>query len=86
MNYGRQAFMQRRVSSEASMGKLLFKNSWSMLSARGLTDASQADYMEQRQSQFKTLQILVRRVEIIRASAIAARGTPTIRDTIRAKI
>jgi len=86
MNYGRQAFMQRRVSSEASMGKLLFKNSWSMLSARGLTDASQVDYMEQRQRQFKALQRLVRRVEIIRASAIAARGTPTIRDTIRAKI
>ena len=86
MNYGRQAFMQRRVSSEVSTSKLLFKNSWSMLSARGLTDESHADFLEGRRAQSETLSRLVRRVEVIRASAIAARGTLTIRDTLRANL
>ena len=86
MNYGQQAFMQRRISSEVSASKLLFQNCWKLLGARGLTDESKPDYALERQRQAQSLTNLVRRVEIIRASAIAARGTATIRDTIRGKI
>ena len=86
MNYGKQAFLQRRVSSEASMGKLLFKNCWSMLKARKLTDHSQPDYMAARAAQANALNNLVRRVEISRATAIASRGTPTVRDAVRASL
>lgn len=85
MNYGKQAFLQRRVSSEASMGKLLFKNCWSMLASRQLTDQSQPDYQSARQQQADALATLVRRIELSRASAIASRGTPTVRDDIRAR-
>ena len=38
MSYGRQAYLQRRISSEASIGKLLYANAWKMLSSRGLVD------------------------------------------------
>jgi len=83
MNYGKQAFLQRRISSEASTLKLLFKNSWSTLGARGLTDHTLTNYMEARREQANAFDKLVRRVEISRASAIASRGTPTIRDAVR---
>ena len=36
MSYGKQAYLQRRISSEASIGKLLFANAWKMLVSRGL--------------------------------------------------
>ena len=83
MNYGKQAFLQRRVSSEASTLKLLFKNSWSTLKARNLTDHSLPNYMDARVAQADAFNNLMRRVEISRASAIASRGTPTIRDAVR---
>ncbi len=86
MSYGQQAFLQRRISSEASMGKLLFQNAWSMLSARQLTDHSLSDFKQAREQQAADLNALVRRVEISRASAIASRGTPTVRDSIRARL
>ena len=86
MNYGQQAFMQRRIWSEVSTSKLLFQNSWKLLGARGLTDESKPDYALERQLQAQSLTNIVSRVEVIRASAIATRGTSTIRDTIRGKI
>ena len=38
MSYGKQAYLQRRISSEASIEKLLFANTWKMLMSRGLID------------------------------------------------
>ncbi len=83
MNYGRQSLLQRRISSEASMLKLLFKNCWSMLSARQLTDHSLPDYLSARATQAEKLNALIRRAEICRASAIARRGNATLRDKAR---
>ena len=75
MNYGRQAFLQRRISSEASMGKLLFQNCWKMLVSRQLTDQSLPDYTLAREQQALALTNLVRRIEVSRASATASRGS-----------
>lgn len=83
MNYGKQALLQRRISSEASNLKLLFKNAWDTLSSRNLTDQSLANYRDARLHQAEALDRLIHRVEISRASAIASRGRPTIRDGAR---
>jgi len=83
MNFGRQALLQRRISSEASMGKLLFSNAWKTLASRQLTDASQPNFTEARRLQADALNQLIRRIEICRASSIASRGTPTLRDAAR---
>ena len=78
MSYGKQAYLQRRISSEASIGKLLFANAWKMLVSRGLiTDA------DGRSRQAEALNQLIRRLEVIRALSIADRGASTLRDVAR---
>ncbi len=86
MNYGRQAYLQRRIASEASMGKLLFKNAWTVFTARGLTNSNDFQIHLQRQQQQQQLLALVRRVEVCRATSIASRATPTTRDAVRAEL
>lgn len=86
MNYGKQALLQRRVSSEASNLKLLFKNAWDTLASRKLTDHSRSDCFDARRHQAEALDRLIYRVEISRASAIASRGRPTIRDGARSAL
>lgn len=83
MSYGKQAWLQRRVSSEASVGKLLFQTAHKLLVARKLVDASQPDYKEARSRQALALNTLVRRIEVVRASSISSRGAMTVRDTAR---
>lgn len=83
MSYGKQAWLQRRVSSEASVGKLLFKTAHKLLTARKLVDASRPDYKEARIRQAQALNTLVRRIEVARASSISSRGAMTVRDTAR---
>ena len=78
MSYGRQAYLQRRISSEASIGKLLYANAWKMLSSRGLIDQP-----EGRSRQAEALNQLIRRLEVIRALSIADRGASTLRDVAR---
>ena len=41
LKFGRQAYLQRRISSEASIGKLLFSNGFKMLQSRRLTEAGE---------------------------------------------
>ncbi len=83
MSYGKQAWLQRRVSSEASVGKLLFKTAHKLLTARKLVDASGPDYKSARSRQAQALNTLVRRIEVVRASSISSRGAMTVRDTAR---
>ena len=78
MSYGKQAYLQRRISSEASIGKLLFANAWKMLVSRGL-----ASNAEGRSRQAEALNQLIRRLEVIRALSIADRGASTLRDVAR---
>jgi glycerol-3-phosphate O-acyltransferase len=78
MSYGKQAYLQRRISSEASIGKLLFANAWKMLASRHLIDSS-----EGRVAQAEALNQVIRRLEVIRALSIAQRGAGTLRDAAR---
>ena len=81
MSFGKQAYLQRRISSEASIGKLLFANSWKALMNRGVADSDEglAQYADD-------LNHLVRRLEVIRALSIAERGGSTLRDVARETI
>ena len=83
MNYGKQALLQRRISSEASTLKLLFNNALKSFAARNLTDASQPNFESLRREQADALDRLIHRVEVSRALAISSRGRPTIRDGAR---
>lgn len=75
LKFGRQAYLQRRISSEASIGKLLFKNGFKMLQSRRLTDAREPDLVARRREQSRQLRDLLRRLELIRAIGSASRGS-----------
>lgn len=75
LKFGRQAYLQRRISSEASIGKLLFKNGYKMLQSRQLTDAGEAALTERRLGQSQQLRELLRRLDLIRAIGVASRGS-----------
>jgi glycerol-3-phosphate O-acyltransferase len=75
LKFGRQAYLQRRISSEASIGKLLFRNGYKMLQSRRLTDAREANLSERRREQARQLRDLLRRLELIRAIGLVSRGS-----------
>jgi glycerol-3-phosphate O-acyltransferase len=75
LKLGRQAYLQRRISSEASIGKLLFNNGFKMLQSRGLTDAGEPILAERRLKQSHQLRDLLRRLDLIRAIGVASRGS-----------
>ncbi|MEE4202044.1 MAG: 1-acyl-sn-glycerol-3-phosphate acyltransferase [Halieaceae bacterium] len=83
MRYGKQAYLQGRVSSDASVGLLLFKNAWKLFSSRELIRESLPDFESQRIAQANNLSRLVRRIEYSRASSIASSGAETMRDAAR---
>jgi glycerol-3-phosphate O-acyltransferase len=75
LKLGRQAYLQRRINSEASIGKLLFNNGFKMLQSRGLTDAGEPTLAERRLKQSHQLRDLLRRLDLIRAIGVASRGS-----------
>ena len=75
LKLGRQAYLQRRINSEASIGKLLFNNGFKMLQSRGLTDAGEPPLAERRLKQSHQLRDLLRRLDLIRAIGVARRGS-----------
>jgi glycerol-3-phosphate O-acyltransferase len=75
LKFGRQAYLQRRISSEASIGKLLFSNGFKMLQSRRLTDAGGPILAEQRLEQSRQLRDLLRRLDLIRAIGVASRSS-----------
>ncbi|TGD71719.1 glycerol-3-phosphate 1-O-acyltransferase [Mangrovimicrobium sediminis] len=72
--YGRQAYLQRRISSESSIGKLLFTNAYMMLHSRGLTEGGTDSLREERAAMARELRELLRRIDVIRALGVANRG------------
>ncbi|MEM9254068.1 MAG: glycerol-3-phosphate 1-O-acyltransferase [Pseudomonadota bacterium] len=74
LKFGRQAYLQRRISSESSIGKLLFRNGYKMLDSRGLTDVSQPKLADKRNAQVRDLRDILRRLDLIRAIGVASRG------------
>jgi glycerol-3-phosphate O-acyltransferase len=75
LKYGRQAYLQRRISSESSIGKQLFKNGFKMLQSRQLADYSDPNVAENRMELVRELRDLLRRLDLIRAIGVASRGT-----------
>jgi len=75
LKFGRQAYLQRRISSEASIGKLLFRNGYKMLQSRQLTDAREPNLVQRRREQARQLRELLRRLDLIRAIGVATRDT-----------
>jgi glycerol-3-phosphate O-acyltransferase len=68
--YGRQAYLQRRISSEASIGKLLFQNGYKLMANRGLTAAGDAHTGQRRKQASAELRELAHRIEIIKTIAL----------------
>ena len=74
LKFGRQAYLQRRISSESSIGKLLFKNGFKMLQSRQLTEVGDSTIDEKRMTQVQELRDLLRRLDLIRAISVTSRG------------
>jgi glycerol-3-phosphate O-acyltransferase len=75
LTYGRQAYLQRRISSESSIGKLLFKNGYQMLKSRSLTEGGMESLKEERLELARELRELLRRIDLIRAVGVANRSS-----------
>lgn len=74
LKLGRQAYLQRRISSESSIGKILFKNGYQMVSHRELTVGGGAEVAENRRALAREIRDVLRRLEIIRAIGVASRN------------
>jgi glycerol-3-phosphate O-acyltransferase len=67
--YGRQAYLQRRITSEASIGKLLFQNGYKLLANMGLTHGGDASLGQKRRQVSQDLRELSHRIDIVRTIA-----------------
>ncbi len=68
--YGRQALLQRRITSEASIGKLLFQNGFKLMVNQGLNNTSDTDLQEKRLQMSQSLRELAHRIDIVRTIAL----------------
>lgn len=68
--YGNQAYLQRRISSRASIGQILFSNGYKLLDSYGLVDVGADDLVERRKKISKELRVLSHRVEQVRVLAM----------------
>lgn len=76
LKYGKQAYLQRRISSEASIGKLLFSNGYKLLENKHLIEPEVGDedgLVQRRGDMAQSLRELSRRLDRIRAFAVVAR-------------
>ena len=71
-SYGRQAYLQRHISSQASIGKLLFQNGYKWIENKGLTAAGDADLGQQRKQLSQDLRELTHRLQKLQALALPA--------------
>jgi glycerol-3-phosphate O-acyltransferase len=68
--YGRQAYLQRRISSEASIGKVYFGNGYKLADNFGLVDGPAAELENGRREFAQGFRALQRRLEQVRAAAL----------------
>ena len=73
---GHQAYLQRRISSPSSIGKLLFKNGFKMAEHRKLTVGGGEKVAAGRKALVQEIREVLRRLELIRALGVATRGIP----------
>lgn len=67
---GKQAYMLRRISSEASIGKILFENGYALASHLGLAGTTDADIAARRRAMLADLRALTRRMERMRIGVL----------------
>ncbi len=75
LKLGHQAYLQRRISSPASIGKLLFKNGFKVAEHRKLTAGGGKEVASGRKALAMEIRDVLRRLELIRALNVAIRGT-----------
>ena len=71
--YGRQAYLQRRITSKASIGQILFKNAYKLLDSYGVVDAGKTgatDVSNRRKQISRDMRLLSHRLERIKVLAI----------------
>ena len=68
--YGRQALLQQRITSEASIGKQLFENSFKLMSNMGLTEAGDSALIERRKQHSKSMRELAHRLDRLQTLSI----------------
>ena len=68
--YGREAYLRRRISSEASIGKQLFENGYKWIENRGLAEVGDAELTARRVQTSQGLRELMHRLERIKALAL----------------
>ncbi len=79
LKLGRQAYLQGRISSEASIGKLLFRNGYKSVQHLGLLPEQAEEeeaLLERRRELARDLRELMRRLDVIRAIAVTSRDSP----------
>ena len=74
LKVGKQAYLQRRITSEASIGKLLFQNGYKLGSNLELTNGGTEDVSERRIRLLRDFKELSRRLERIRLMALSDYG------------
>lgn len=68
--YGRQAYMQRRIISEASIGRVFFGNGFKLAENFGLVEADTENIEERRREFAQGFRALQRRLDRVRAVAL----------------
>ena len=68
--YARQAYLQRRINSKASIGLLLFKNAYKALQAYDLVDPNASNVIKRRQVVNRRARSVAHRLENIRLMAM----------------
>ena len=69
---GRQAYLQRRITSEASIGKILFQNGFKLARNLGLTEGGGEDIAARRIQllrDFKELSVSLERIRLLDLSS-----------------
>ena len=70
LKLGKQAYLQRRISSESSIAKLLFQNGYQLLEHKGLHEHTGDATGEQRRALAIQIRDILRRLEAIKAMAL----------------
>lgn len=68
LKYGQQLYLQRRISSKASVGKLLFQNGFKLVSHMGLLEGD-ADVQQRRHDLALEFRDIARRIDKVRSTA-----------------
>jgi len=74
LRVGKQAYLQRRITSEASIGKLLFQNGYKLAQNFELTDSGAEELSGRRTRLLRDFKELSRMLERIRLMALSGHG------------